>query len=261
MRQVSQIISTRDTTGQRGQYFRARKAETQFAKMLRSVASHVGQIAKTFGAEDPIGLQAMLDRYAVALRPWATITCRRMQADVDRRDMATWASLSKTMSRALSEEIKEAPTGKLFQELMAEQVGLITSLPLDAAKRVHEWTIKGIEGAVRADEVAMEIMRTGLVTKNRANLIARTEVARTASMLVQARATFVGSEGYLWSSAGDDDVRNKDGNPIGSHRKLNGKFIRWDSPPVASTTGVRAHAGQWVNCRCVPIPVLADEKE
>lgn len=261
MRLVSQIVSTRDASGQRGQYFRARKAETEFAKMLRSVASQVGQIAKTFGAEDPVGLQAMLDRYAVALRPWATITCRRMQADVDRRDQATWASLSKTMSRALSEEIKEAPTGKLFKELMAEQVHLITSLPIDAAKRVHEWTMKGIEGAVRADEVAAEIMRTGLVTKNRANLIARTEVARTASTLLQARATFVGSDGYIWRSSEDNDVRNKDGNPVGSHRLLNGKYIRWDSPPVASTNGARAHAGQIYACRCYPDPVIPNEKQ
>lgn len=259
MRLVSQIIATRDAGGQRREYFKARKAETEFAKMLRSVASHVGSMARHFGAEDTPTLTSMLARYAEALKPWATIACRKMLADVDRRDQSFWAERSRTMARELHKEIKQAPTGKLFQELMAEQVHLITSLPIEAAQRVHEWTIKGIEGAVRADEVAAQIMRTGLVTKNRANLIARTEVARTASKLLEARATFVGSEGYIWRTVGDNDVRNKDGNPVGSHRKLNGKFIRWDSPPVASTTGIRAHAGQIFSCRCFADPVIPEE--
>lgn len=261
MRMVSQIVSTRDRTGQRGEYHKARKAENEFAKMLRSVASQVGAMARHFGAEDAPTLESMLARYAEALRPWATVATRKMLADVDRRDEAFWAERSKTMSRELHKEIKQAPTGKLFQELMAEQVHLITSLPIEAAQRVHEWTIKGIEGAVRADEVAAQIMRTGLVTKNRANTIARTEVARTAAKLLEARATFVGSEGYVWRSSEDLDVRNKDGNPIGSHRLLNGKYFRWDSPPVASTTGVRAHPGTWVNCRCFADVQIPEEKD
>ncbi len=40
----------------------------------------------------------------------------------------------------------------------------------------------------RASEIAKEIMRSGDVAKSRATLIARTEVARTARVLTQARA-------------------------------------------------------------------------
>lgn len=250
---------TNDAAAGQQSYFRARKAEAAYAKALRSVARHIGEIVGHFAAEEQQTiLSAMLAKYAEVLRPWAHVTSRRMLADVARRDETEWHRIGQTMSRALREEVQRAPTGELFKMLQAEQVDLITSMPIEAAKRVHQWTMKGLEGAVRADEVTMQIMRTGEVTKNRAKLIARTEVARAASNLMQARATYVGSEGYIWRTAEDRYVRNVDGNPVGSHRKLNGKYIRWDAPPVASTDGSRAHAGQIYNCRCYPEPVIPE---
>ena len=113
--------------------------------------------------------------------------------------------------------------------------------------------VKGIEGAERPSAVAEAIYATGHVTKGRANLIARTEVARTSSKLVEARARHVGSDGYIWRTAGDADVRRE-------HRVLNGKYFRWGDPPVAGSAGERAHAGQIYNCRCVPEPVVPEER-
>jgi uncharacterized protein with gpF-like domain len=100
-----------------------------------------------------------------------------------------------------------------------------------------------------------------------ARLIARTETARTASVLTEVRAKSVGSEGYIWRTSLDADVRPKIGTPnfaklntlaMGSHRKLEGTFHRWDDPPIASENGERAHPGQIYNCRCWPEPVLPD---
>lgn len=193
-----------------------------------------------------------LRRYAQELWPWAVATSRRMLADVMRRDDRAWARISANMGRALRQEIQTAPTGELMQAMLHEQASLITSLPIDAAHRVHEWTVRGIEEAARPAKIAEEIYRTSEVTKSRANLIARTEVARTASKLVEARARHVGSEGYIWRTAGDADVRPE-------HKKLDGKYFRWDDPPVAGSNGERAHAGQIYNCRCVPEPVVPDE--
>lgn len=172
-----------------------------------------------------------------------------MLADVSRRDEAVWASLSRDMSYALREEIKRAPTGEALKRLLDEQVNLITSLPTRAAQRVHKLALEARVDGSRASSIAKEIMRSGDVTKSRANLIARTEVARTASGLVQARATYVGSEGYIWRTAQDSDVRK-------SHKKMSGKFVRWDQPPV--TDNLVGHAGQLPNCRCYPEPVLPE---
>lgn len=173
-----------------------------------------------------------------------------MLADVSARDSQTWMELSGELSKALRDEIRNAPTGELMREMLAEQVTLIKSLPLEAAQRVHDLTLKGIEDGTRAKEIAKEIARSGEVSMNRANLIARTEVARTASKLTEARATHIGSEGYIWRTSKDSDVRH-------SHKEMEGKYVRWDTPPKLSD-GTVTHAGQIYNCRCYPEPVIPE---
>lgn len=246
-----------------------RNAERKYGQALASIARQITAFARGFDPAEPNSMtmfEAMLSRYAEAIKPWASATAERMLVDVSRRDEAVWNSLAQDMSRSLREEIKRAPTGEMLRTMLNEQVDLITSLPRTAAERVHKLVLQGMEDATRASEIAKEIMRTGEVTKSRAMLIARTEVARVASGLVQARSVHVGSEGYIWRTAEDSDVRpalslpaKVRANFVGSHRKLNGKFIRWDSPPVSGTRGERAHAGQIYNCRCYPEPVIPDE--
>jgi SPP1 gp7 family putative phage head morphogenesis protein len=232
---------------------RSRKAEIQYAAQLRRVAKQVGQLVGMFSPGDASLLPTMttmLDRYSEALTDWATRTATKMLEEVNQRDMQSWLGLAGEMSVALRDEIRNAPTGQLFRGLLDEQVDLIKSLPRQAAKRVHELTIKGLEDSTRASEIAKEIMRSGEVTVSRANLIARTEVARTASTLTQARAEHIGSEGYIWRTSKDSDVRH-------SHKEMEGKFIRWDSPPTLSD-GTKTHAGQIYNCRCYPEPVIPE---
>jgi SPP1 gp7 family putative phage head morphogenesis protein len=213
----------------------------------------VGQIVKGFasgGKPQHAKAVAALKQYAKLIEPWALSVANYMIADVNRRDRNMWKKHAKEMGQAMRIEVDYAPTGALLHERLAEQVHLITSLPLDAAQRVHEMTTEALSTGQRAKEIAAEILRTGEVTEARARLIARTEVARTASLLTQARAEFVGSEGYIWRTAGDSDVRD-------SHAEMEGKYIRWSKPPKLSD-GTVTHAGQIYNCRCYCEPVLPD---
>lgn len=209
-----------------------------------------------FDRDDVLGssarLRTLLRNYANTIRPWAQETAKRMVLDVQRRDDTFWAERSKEMARALSDEIRTAPTGVALRERTQEAAALIMSLPLEAAQRIEKFTIRAMTDASRASEVAKEILRTGHVTKSRANLIARTETARTASLLVQVRAEHIGAEGYIWRTSNDIDVRKE-------HRRLAGRFVRWDDPPVAGTNGMRYHAGQGPNCRCYAEIVIPDE--
>lgn len=170
-----------------------------------------------------------------------------MIAEVARRDELAWAAIAKTMARALRQEIQSAPTGQLLRGYLDEQVHLITSLPLEAAQKVHEMTLAGQLTGERASTIAQRILNIGDVTASRARLIARTEVGRTASGLTQARAAHVGSEGYTWRTVHDHDVRP-------SHRKMEGKYVRWDAPPTLD--GLTGHAGALPNCRCYPEPIV-----
>jgi SPP1 gp7 family putative phage head morphogenesis protein len=236
----------------RERFLLARKAEGGFQRQLSAVSNQVGALVRGFAPKgDWSGLRDALAEYARIIRKWAPAVVRQMHEQVSRRDLASWIELGRTMGRELRKEIVSAPTGIMLQNAMAEQVELITSLPVEAAERVHELAREAIVTGERAETIQAKIMETGHVTLGRAKTIARTEVARTASLLTESRARFIGSEGYTWRTARDSDVRRE-------HRILEGKFIRWDEPPVAGPSGERYHAGQGPNCRCYSQPEIPD---
>lgn len=198
-------------------------------------------------------LQALLGRYAEALTPWAERTAAKMLLEVDERDREAWRALGNEISKGLQLLIQRTPTGELLKQRLNEQVTLIKSLPIEAGQRVHELTLKGLEDSTRAREIAKEIERTGEVTTSRALLIARTEVSRTASELVGARAIHAGLTHYIWRTAHDGTVRP-------GHKAMEGKVCEWANPPAVEENGkiMHFHAGQIWNCRCYPEPVLTD---
>lgn len=256
--------SRRETAREKRLFATARRAEREYSRQMRILAKHIGDLVKEMlpeaGAtiEDIEAARFRIDHvlrtYAVSLRPWAEAIAKRMLADVMRRDETAWANSSKEMAKSLGKEIRTAPTGAWLKRSLAENVELITSLPIDAAKRVHERVLKAQETGERADVLARDLKNTGQVTKSRAMLIARTETARAASGLTEARARHVGATHYVWRSAEDMDVRKR-------HKKLNGRVFSWDDPPVAGENGERAHAGAIYNCRCYPEPIIPDEIE
>jgi SPP1 gp7 family putative phage head morphogenesis protein len=233
---------------------RTRRAEQQFSRQLRGIARQCGLLAQHYDPDRPETahwLIGALREYAAGIENWAQASSVRMLEDVAKRDEQAWARHSANMSEALRREVQQAPTGELMRVLLAEQVDLITSIPREAAARVQELAVRVVEAGERSGSIAAEILRTGEVAESRAKLIARTEVARSSSKLTEARARYIGSEGYIWRTAEDRDVRPE-------HRRLNGRYFRWDDPPVAGSSGERAHAGQIYNCRCVPEPVVPE---
>jgi SPP1 gp7 family putative phage head morphogenesis protein len=247
----------RDTVAARRRWLRAQRAEIQFARALRLIANKCGAIARrTFDPVRPMGslgtLRRELERYGETLGPWSRATAARMVADVARRDEAFWYEQSNLMSRNLRQEIRSAPTGIATRERAYEAAGYISSLPLEAAQRVEQLAVEYMTRGIRANELASRIVATGQVTKSRANTIARTETSRTAGLLQEVRAQSVGSVGYIWRTVGDIDVRDR-------HERLEGRFFRWDAPPITGENGERSHPGGIYNCRCWAEVVLPGE--
>jgi SPP1 gp7 family putative phage head morphogenesis protein len=252
---------------------KTKRPERLYAKSLRQIAEHVGELIagaadQTAAEIDRHGLHAreplsplapslpeMLKAYAEALLPWAKSTARKMLNEVNARDLESWRSLGQAISTQLHHDIVQTPVGERMRSLLSEQVSLIQSLPRQAGERVHQLTLQGLENSTRASEISKEILRTGAVTESRALLIARTEVARTASVLTQARAEHAGSSHYRWRTAGDQDVR-------AGHKAMEGKICEWAHPPAVNENGkIRYHhPGQFPNCRCWPEPLLDDPR-
>ena len=246
------IVADRDFRKKQKADFRAsRKVEQQFAVKLRKIANHIGEIVSSIAdgtLSSALKIGELMARFSEALVPWAEAVTRRMHLEIDARDKKQWVKYAEQMGVALREEVTTTPVGDVMRQLMAEQVSLIKSIPLEAAQRVHELTLKGLSDGTRSKEIADEIMRTGLVTRSRAITIARTETARTSSILTQVRAQKVGSTEFIWRTARDANVR-------ASHKKLEGKTFRWDDPPECDP-GHRALPGQIWNCRCWGEPVI-----
>lgn len=233
----------------------AQRLEKEYLRALRQVVNQVDAIVKGMAPEGKVqdlqALQNMLNRYAETIRPWAKSVASRMITQVAQRDKTAWIRLGKEMGRSLREEIETAQTGTMLKDLLNEQVSLITSLPIEAGQRVHKLTLQGLSDSTRASEIAKEIYATGSVTMSRAKLIARTEVARTASGLTMSRAQHVGATHYIWRTAGDSDVRK-------SHKEMNGKVVAYSEEPTLSDD-TKTHAGMIFNCRCYMEPIIPED--
>ncbi len=232
----------------------ATRLEKEYMRSLRQLSKQIDQIVKgmvpTGTADNSHQIAALLRSYSDTIRPWAQSIARRMLERVADKDEKAWIELSRDIGKSLRKELNDAPIGLPLQRLLDEQVHLITSLPLDAAQRVHKMTTEGLLQGRRASDIAKDILETGRVTESRAKLIARTEVARTAASLTQARSQHVGVTHYIWRTSKDPDVRE-------SHKEMDGKVIPWDTAPTLSD-GTKTHAGMIYNCRCYPEPVITD---
>lgn len=238
-------------SGRRAPLVKTKALEDRYARQLRKVAAEVGRIVDGFPDKSPTQLPLLMDalrRYSEIVEPWATTVADVMLREVEARDRRGWVRVSEEVSRGLARELRDLDVGATVREMLAGQVKLIKSLPIEAGERVHRLTMKALEVGTRADEIAAEIMRSGEVTASRATLIARTEVARTASGLVQARSMAVGITSYIWRTTRDEITRK-------SHHEMEGVAVQWDKPPMLSD-GMAGHAGQFPNCRCWPEPVL-----
>jgi len=234
-------------------FARVRNAYFQYAAKLRRIARHVADIIRAYPPGDPAGvaeIERYLNEYSYILRPWARQAGALMIAEVSRRDELAWMRHARMLGRELKRELLGmTPTGDLARILVEDQVNLITSIPIMAARDVQKWSREYWTGGVRYDELAQRIANANDVTQNRATLIARTETAKTSATFTQARAQYIGSTHYIWHSVQDLDVRRM-------HKILNGSTQRWDDPPVAEEGGQRHHPGEFPNCRCYAEPIL-----
>lgn len=229
-----------------------KKVETRYTRALRNVARFSGQLVLMHVEGHTLtnvpGLERAVREYMAALVPWAQRRALEMVAGVNTSNERYWLSQARAASRALRLELAEAPVGQAAREIVVAQVGLITSIPQDAAERAQRLAQEAAVDGTRASEVARMLAETTNVTESRAALIARTEVSKANAAINEARSLSVGSEGYIWRTAGDADVRE-------SHAEMEGQFVRWDDPPTLSD-GTTTHAGQIYNCRCYAESVL-----
>lgn len=151
--------------------------------------------------------------------------------------------------------------GEFFEEAIrrwiAENVLLIKSIPSETLGNMREIILGSYLKGSSIRDIQKAIQETYNVSKRKAQLLARDQVATLNAQLTKMQQQDAGCKKYRWSDSRDGRVRD-------CHRELNGKVFSWDDPPEMwyetkkgrVYTGRRCHPGEDYCCRCVAIPVF-----
>ena len=99
------------------------------------MAKQIAQIALEWEGSDPSQLQLSLFDYSVRLDEWARSVADIMLRRAASADYDTWLRIGQKISRETRRKLKDAAAGPIFNRLREEQVALIRSLPMEAAKK------------------------------------------------------------------------------------------------------------------------------
>lgn len=128
-----------------------------------------------------------------------------------------------------------------------QNVERVTSLLEHERDELADILRKGANKTVEA--LRQDIEERLDVSRRKADLLARDQVLTLNAQITEARHKAAGIEEYVWTTAGDERVRE-------SHEEVDGETFRWDDPPEID--GELVHPGQPINCRCIPFPVLPE---
>ena len=131
-----------------------------------------------------------------------------------------------------------------------ENVDLISTLPEDALSEMQNVVEDGFINGRSVRDITKDMQKHFDVSRSKARFWATDQLSKLNAEITKQQQTECGVEEYVWSTSGDQRVRER-------HRELNGKRFRWDNPPIVDErTGKRAHPGEDYRCRCVALPVF-----
>ena len=141
---------------------------------------------------------------------------------------------------------------RVMTKAIQQNFEMIKSIPREVVKIMeHKYTSTLIE------EVAKGKLSRGAFQRQlqshghkNAKLIARTETAKLQTVILQSRATEIGSVAYIWRASHDKRTRP-------SHRQMDDVVVFWrqgeQKPHLDNMVG---NAGEFPNCRCTPQPIV-----
>ena len=238
-----------------------RRIEHQLQRSLFTIGESM--LEDIEGLTDPFEISTVIRSWMknMVFHHYAEKTAESLVGTLLKTSATTWRMAARENSNgrviydALRKELQGSVGGLVALEIN-RNAEIIKSLPLDIARQVTNYiSDESIKGR-RAGDIAGDILRkfSGM-TRNKAALIARTEVSKTSTALTQARCENIGLDWYRWRTSEDSRVRD-------SHRLMDGVLVKWTNPPSPERLeGLKNppapyHPGNIYNCRCYPGPVV-----
>ena len=237
--------------------------EKRYIRSIQKIMKQFELLAQ--GKDEPEEILKAWKEYAqsAAFQKAAEDIACRMVTNLFSDGQKSWREAARVNSRgrAIYEALKEeltGPVGAVYGSLISQNSKLIRTLPEAVAEQVTAYIAKEQQKGRRASEIAGEITRLfPEKTRARAELIARTEVSKASTALIQARSELLGLRWYVWRTSEDQRVRD-------SHELMEGVIIAWSNPPSPEALNQERsyghyHAGNTFNCRCYPEPLVEVE--
>jgi SPP1 gp7 family putative phage head morphogenesis protein len=139
----------------------------------------------------------------------------------------------------------ESGLGARIDMFRDTNVGLIRSLVGNQIQDVRSMLEEQESLGLRVEELRAQIEERFSVSQSKADLIARDQTLKLASNITQARQRNAGVEKYIWTTSGDERVREE-------HADLEGQVFSWDDPPSVG------HPGEDFQCRCTAFPIIEE---
>lgn len=143
----------------------------------------------------------------------------------------------------------EAGTGAAIEAFRERNVNLFKSIAGDELDRMSEILDEAERGAWTVETLGKSLEAEFEVTKSKADFWARDQVLKLNGQLTQMRQTNAGVTKYIWTTSGDERVRE-------THAELDGTTQSWSDPPVVSEDGSTGNPGDDYQCRCTAFPIL-----
>lgn len=208
----------------------------------------------SFFMDDAKGFQAISAKALMKVLEKYEKSDRTSQAEniangfVSRGDAQNHAEVSTNLKNQtgidLSAYLRNSPNVvERVNELTVSNIQLIKSIRTQYLDKVQNAVMQAmVQGSLNKD-LAEQLKKLGKDVESRAMLIARDQSSKLNAALTRARHEEVGIKKYMWSTSGDERVRD-------SHAELDGQMFSYDNPPAVG------NPGHDVNCRCVAIPVF-----
>lgn len=228
--------------------------------MTDDVERAMQQPQGSFFMDDAKGFQAISAKALLAYLEKYEKTDRTSQSEniangfVSRGDAQNHAEVSTNLKNQtgidLSAYLRNSPNiVERVNELTVSNIQLIKSIRTQYLDKVQNAVMQAmVQGALNKD-LAEQLKKLGKDVESRAMLIARDQSSKLNAALTRARHEDVGVTKYMWSTSGDERVRD-------SHAEKDGQIFEYANPPA--DTG---HPGHDVNCRCVAIAVFDEVQE
>ena len=227
----------------------------QFVKtMTDDIERALQQPQGSFFMDDAEGFKAISAKALLAYLEKYEKTDRTSQAEniangfVSRGDAQNHAEVSTNLKNQtgidLSAYLRNSPNiVERVNELTVSNIQLIKSIRTQYLDKVQNAVMQAmVQGALNKD-LAEQLKKLGKDVESRAMLIARDQSSKLNAALTRARHEEVGIKKYMWSTSGDERVRD-------SHAELDGQIFNYNKPPAVG------NPGHDFNCRCVAIPVF-----